>query len=277
MTRTLLIDGDTLIFSAAARAETVIQWDHSLFTLHSELDEAIGHFEEQLEEIKTALQSTEVIIALSDPDTSNRWRSRVMPSYKQNRKGTRKPIVFKPLLEYVQETQRTYLKPTLEGDDVLGILATHPKLVPGEKVVVAIDKDLLTIPGANYNYMRREERFVTEAEADHFLYMQCLMGDATDGYPGCPGVGPQRAEKLLTDGLVLEPRDHTITRGPRKGTVETRWETGETTGTPWEVIVSAYRAAGLGEEVALQNARVARILRHTDYDFKNKKVILWNP
>ncbi len=30
-------------------------------------------------------------------------------------------------------------------------------------------------------------------------------------------------------------------------------------------------------EDALQTARVARILRHTDYNFKTKEPILWQP
>jgi len=45
----------------------------------------------------------------------------------------------------------------------------------------------------------------------------------------------------------------------------------------WEMIVAAYKAKGLGEEVALQNAQVARILQYTDYNFKAKEVILWQP
>jgi hypothetical protein len=41
--------------------------------------------------------------------------------------------------------------------------------------------------------------------------------------------------------------------------------------------VETYRKKGLGEEVALLNARVARICRFRDFDYVNKRVILWTP
>ena len=45
----------------------------------------------------------------------------------------------------------------------------------------------------------------------------------------------------------------------------------------WAVVLAAYEKAGLTEADALAQARVARILRASDYDFKQKKVKLWNP
>jgi hypothetical protein len=41
--------------------------------------------------------------------------------------------------------------------------------------------------------------------------------------------------------------------------------------------VKAYDKAGLSEEEALTQARVARICRAEDYDRKSKKVNLWEP
>jgi DNA polymerase-1 len=41
------------------------------------------------------------------------------------------------------------------------------------------------------------------------------------------------------------------------------------------MIVEQYAKKKLGGGVALQMARCARILRASDYDFKNKKPILW--
>jgi DNA polymerase I len=177
-----------------------------------------------------------------------------MPTYKQNRKKTRKPITYRPLMEYVHETCDTYERETMEGDDVLGILATHPTLIPGEKIIVAIDKDMQTVPGLHLNYEKARktgdyEPFeVTEDQANRFHFTQTLTGDVTDGYPGCPGVGPVKAAKIL-----------------------------DAAEEPWPAIVAAYEKAGLSEAEALRNARVARICRASDYDFKGKKVILWSP
>ena len=85
----------------------------------------------------------------------------------------------------------------------------------------------------------------------HYWHMmQTLTGDSTDGYSGCPGCGPKTAEKILAP---LVPDDY------------------------WKAVVKAYSAAGLSEDEALVQARVARICWASDYDFKKKKVKLWNP
>lgn len=247
--RTLLIDADTLVYNAALSAEVPIDWGDDLWTLHSDLGDACEHFTRQLEEIKVALEPTAIVMALSDSDNSGRWRRSVMPTYKNNRKKTRRPVVYGPLRAWVHETFNTYERPTLEGDDVLGILATHPSLIAGEKIIVSIDKDMRTIPGLLYNYGRDEAVVsISEEEADYNHLMQTLTGDSTDGYPGCPGIGPKRAAQVL-----------------------------DSAADPWVAVVRAYEKAGLNEEVALQNARVARILRASDYNFKTKEVKLWNP
>jgi DNA polymerase-1 len=78
-----------------------------------------------------------------------------------------------------------------------------------------------------------------------------VLGDAVDGYSGCPGIGPKKAETVLAnakDGV-----------------------------SPWGVIVGAYVKAGLDEEDALLQARLARILQFGDYDLKTNKVKLWEP
>lgn len=253
--RTALLDGDTVIFSAASAAEQEVQWSEWLWTLHANLEEAIEYLETSIRQIVEDLGADHLVVALSCEEET-RWRPRVMPEYKANRTKHRKPIVYGPLREYVLEHYDTYLRPTLEGDDVLGIIATHPKLYPGEKIVVGIDKDLRTIPGKFYNYDKKTLEDITLKEADRFFYTQALMGDPTDGYKGCPGVGPKKAKDILDPFFEDEEPD-------LEGA--------------WKAIVEAYEKAGLSEEVALRNARVARICRATDYDFKKREVILWTP
>jgi len=68
---------------------------------------------------------------------------------------------------------------------------------------------------------------------------------------GCKGVGDKTARKILGEvgGKSLEEM--------------------------WDLVKSTYKKQGFTEEDALLNARMARILRAEDYDFKNKKVKLW--
>lgn len=256
--RTALIDADVLVYAAALSAETEIQWDESLFTLHSELKDAIVHLDNAVVRIKENLECDEVVMCLSD--YNDPWRMKVMPSYKRHRKklGMRKPLCFKPLREYIHEVYRTYQRQGLEADDVLGILLTSSKPIEGQKVLVSIDKDMMTLPGLHLNYGKvpLEGEWwpyiveVSQDSADYTHMMQSLTGDATDGYPGCPGMGPVSAKKLLDS------------------TPRAEW---------WSAIVKAYDKKGLSEEVALQNARVARICRVDDYDFQRKEVKLWTP
>jgi len=252
---TLLIDADTLVYAAASANEEPYKWSEWLWTLHSDLGVCVAQLEDTVQEIMEGLRSTKIIMALSD---DVKWRQKVMPEYKGNRVNVRKPLTLGPLREYVREKWNTYQRPGLEGDDVLGILSTHPTLIPGKKIIVSIDKDMKTLPGFLCNYakdrMSAPDPWIvrkTTAEQAHRNHMlQTLTGDTTDGYKGCPGIGPVKAEQLL-DGCPVE-----------------KW---------WEMIVAAYKAKGLGEEVALQNAQVARILQYTDYNFKAKEVIPWQP
>lgn len=262
MTRVALIDGDTFIFAATAANEYETQWDDWLWTLHADFDACAEHFNRSLEGVLNDLQADSVIVAITD--TAN-WRKSIMATYKHARVKTRKPVCYKAMREYVAEKYVVYQRPGLEGDDILGILATHPHLVKAdEKIIVSLDKDMQTIPGDLCNYgavqkARKDNptlsfiesvRTVTSAEADHYHLMQTLTGDTTDGYPGCPGIGPVKAEKILGDLTGADA---------------------------WAAIVTAYEKAGLSEDVALMNAQVARICRHTEYDFKKAEVIPWQP
>jgi len=107
-----------------------------------------------------------------------------------------------------------------------------------------------SVPGKSYNPDKPDFGIVetSEADADYFHMFQTLVGDRTDNYGGCPGAGPVKAERILGLGRA--------------------W---------WSSVVNAYAEAGLSEEVALTMARVARICRASDYDFKRKEVILWTP
>lgn len=228
---------------------------------------------------KEKLKADELIICLSCPHEEN-FRLKVLPSYKGNRDYSNRPALLGPIKEYLAEAYKTYARPTLEADDVMGILSTHPKLIPGKKIIVSEDKDMKTIPGWLWNPAKDSKpRLIEQLEADWRHLYQTLIGDSTDGYKGCPGVGKDTAFEVLGDGSFAVGQvayEHTFKSGPRKGTVEVRYRK-ERMDSRWEAIVSWFARAGLSEEDALIQARVARICRASDYDFKNKEVRLWQP
>lgn len=248
--RTLLIDGDILAYRVTAAAETPIDWGNDLWTLHADLSDCRDNLDRQIAMYLEELKADDIILAFSPPKN---FRYRIYPQYKSHRQGKRKPVTYVPLKEYAHERYKTFERPDLEGDDVLGILATSPVIVKGEKVIVSLDKDLKTIPGLICD-MREPITIqeITEEEADYNHMYQTLVGDTADGYPGCPGIGPVSATKLLAD----VPRTYADM---------------------WPVVVEAYEKKGLSEEVALVQAQIARICRRDDYDFKKKEVIPWKP
>jgi len=248
MKPTLLIDGDIFIYKAALGAQTATDFGDGQYSLTADLQTAQVNLDESFREVRHKLKAGELIIALSDKAN---FRKNILPSYKANRKNVQRPLLLQPLRAYVEETYNAYIRPQLEADDVLGILATHPTLIRGRKIIVSTDKDLKSIPAWLWNPDKDDAPSKTlEVEADRFFYTQILTGDPTDGYGGCPKVGKVKAEKLLAD-IPLDEM--------------------------WGVIVAQYEKAGLGEAQALQTARVARILRHEDYDYKTRRPILWQP
>ena len=233
----LLIDGDIIAYKAATSAEVPINWGDGLWTLHAYEQDVEARLEEQITKLMEA-PVQDCIIALTD--TTN-FRKTIAPYYKLNRKEVRKPMLLKWAREYLMSTYNTIIYKGLEADDVLGILGSSNK----ETIIWSADKDLLTIPAKHW--IDGEVVEITEEEADYQFYYQTLVGDNTDNYKGCPSVGAIKAEKILKDDCS------------------------------WKAVVNAFKAQGLSEEVALENARLARILRNGEYDTDTGEVKLWEP
>jgi DNA polymerase-1 len=273
MTRTLLIDADVVAYNAAAAHEVATHWGDGYWTWHCDENAVRATILDKIDELVETLEATDFKLCLTDSEGN--FRFGVLPSYKGNRKATKKPLVLKAVKEWLIEEHQAYFKPGLEGDDCMGILATA-NVIKGEKVIVSIDKDMKTIPGLFVHRLEDGIMEISEAEADYWHLYQTLTGDQTDGYAGCPGMGPVTAEAALKNLTGVEPYEHIMLRGARKGEVETRYQEVQMDD-PWDVVVSHFAAAGLSEADALQQARVARILRASDYDFKKKEPILWQP
>ncbi|RVG58466.1 hypothetical protein CN136_04145 [Sinorhizobium meliloti] len=244
MLRTLLIDGDILVVSTGAVLEREIDWGDDEWTLTCDVKEVKATVIDTIRRLERDLEADQSVITLSMGTT---FRHELFPGYKKGR--GRKPVGTNEVKRWLIEEHGAKYKPGIEADDVMGILATNPRIIKGEKVIVSQDKDMLTIPGMIY----RDGDIITVSpeEALRNWMTQTLTGDTTDGYPGCPGMGPVKAKKLIAN----IPECH-------------RW---------WPHIVGAYESVGLTEEDALMQARLARILHNEDYDHANKEPILWNP
>jgi|TARA_R100001463_G_scaffold17636_2_gene44841 DNA polymerase-1 len=243
--RVLLIDGDILLYKIALNNEVETNWGDGLWTLHC--DEALckADVDSVIDDLGASLQADDYVIALTD---SSNFRKDVLPSYKSNRKDKRKPITLKALREYVLEKHNGVVWKNLEADDVMGIMSTEP--VDEERIVVSIDKDLRTVPcKLSQDAMNIEQ--ISQRMADYWFMIQTLTGDKVDGYDGIEGVGIKTAEKLIKKYTNVPLLDL------------------------WKIVKKIYVDKGYTEAEALQQARVARILRHGDYNKKTGEVKLW--
>lgn len=246
----ILIDGDILLFRAAAAVEREVRWDDVNHVLYSNADEVWSAINTQIKGYREALGDHPMHFALTG---SQNFRRNLWDGYKGGR--SRKPLCYGAVRERLISEMNARFVDCLEADDLLGIWATQGKLK--DPVIVSLDKDLRTVPGTLWRPPANRDqepviREISEAEADYFWMMQTLTGDVTDGYTGLPGCGPKTAEKVLGSGET-------------------------TIGELWARVTKAYEAKGLSEDDALLQARLSRILRASDWDSTKKEVKLWKP
>ena len=243
--KVLLIDGDILLYKIAMNNEVETHWGDDLWTLHSDAKICKADVDLVIDDLGASLEADDYVIALTD---SKNFRKDVLPSYKDNRKDKRKPLALKELREYVIKKHNGVVWDNLEADDVMGIMATEP--TDEERIVVTIDKDLKTVP-CNLSVDGLNVERIPERLADYWFMIQTLTGDKVDGYDGVEGIGIKTAEKLIKKYTNVPLLDL------------------------WKIVKKIYVDKGYTEAEALQQARVARILRHGEYNKKTGKVKLW--
>lgn len=255
----LLIDGDLMLYKFSYGNEVNIDWGDGQVSSITDLETAKEEVKDFYNKLLKATDTTSGLICFSCPKEEN-FRYQVLPTYKHNRKDRERPQLYYDLKQFILDNYETKTKPTIEADDVLGIMAT---MKPGQYVIASIDKDLRQIPGEHYNWKDNEYFTVNLWEANNWFYTQILVGDTCDGYKGCPGIGKKKAEMVLQEAFdFFFSESNLYTSLPE---------------VLWTEIIKVYESKGLTEEDALQQARVARILRAEDWDFKKGEVKLWNP
>jgi Autographiviridae exonuclease len=255
----LLIDGDQYLHRGCAATEHETKWDDENHVLVSNEVEAYETVAASIKHLTDHFGHNDLVLCFSGYEKPN-FRLQVDPTYKASRVDTRKPMCFWDVRKKLEEDYRSVSFPGLEADDVMGILSTKPG--PDDKIIISRDKDMKTIPGKLWD--GKTFQVVTEAGADYWHMYQTLVGDASDGYKGCPGIGPKKAEVLLNAVPPGADPDST-----RDAPVSSKYR--------WEVVKKAFIKAGLNEEHALIQARLARILRWSDWDSVKKEPILWCP
>ena len=241
MNPTLLIDADFFFYRAASASEMEQEYNPDLTVIVGDFRRGKRIVEQELDKLRTRFDTDDIVLFFTDKVN---FRKGIDPNYKGNR-TKRKPCGYLKLKNWGMETYPSLIMPTLEADDALGIASTSGDY--SNFVLVSPDKDMQQIPCRIYNL--KEEFTQTPEDAERKLYEQALTGDSTDGYSGCPTVGPKRA------GIILDAAK----------------------GKYWPAVVKAFTDNGCTEEDALRNLRLARILQTSDWDSVNKTPIMYEP
>ena len=235
----LLIDCDFVVYKCTAAAESEIDFGDDVIVVTSSFKEAYSCVKRELNRIANKFGSfDEMILFFSD---SKNFRKDIQKSYKGHR-NRKKPCGYRRVINKLGSEYPVIKMAGLEADDSMGVFSTkHPG-----NIIVSPDKDMRQIPGMLWNF--EESTLIKPEEGAKWHLIQSMAGDNTDGYSGVPGIGVKRAVSLF-----------------------------EEKGYSWNTVVNAFKEKGLSEDIALENARLARILTNEDYDDEKMEPILWTP
>ena len=144
------------------------------------------------------------------------FRHEMFPEYKANREAM--PEDLRKSIPYIRNIIRAFNIPIIEkegfeADDVIGTLATKAEKEGFTTFMMTPDKDYAQLvsdrifmykPGKSGNdneiwgLKEVKENFGIE-NTHQVIDILGLMGDTADNIPGCPGIGPKTAEKLIAD------------------------------------------------------------------------------
>lgn len=221
-----LIDSDGIRFRAGFAADAQIKKEaKEAEPLAS--DEEISEMVRSVDYENIALHNTKTTIdAIIDRFPINPYRVFIhkkgnyrydvatLRPYKGNRDPNHKPKYFKEISQYIVDKYNAIEVEGIESDDALGIYQCGSKW--GSTVICSNDKDMLTIPGFHYNWVKGELVEVSPEEADMMFYWQMLVGDSSDNIPGITRVGPKTATKMLTPCTSAEDAKRVVQEAYKK-------------------------------------------------------------
>ena len=181
---------------------------------------AVFGFVNTLEELLRTEQPDYLAVAFDPPGGT--FRHEAFADYKAQREET--PAGIKWAVPVIKEILEAYGIVTcevkgFEADDVIGTLALQGQAAGLEVMMVTPDKDYAQLVRPGITMCRPSsgksglEKLDVEAVCQKYelahptqvIDMLALMGDTADNIPGCPGVGPKTAVKLLAEfGSVEE-------------------------------------------------------------------------
>ena len=183
---------------------------------------AVFGFVNTLQDLLKREQPSHIAVCF-DPPGGNTFRHKSYEAYKANRDKTPEGILV--AVPYIKRILQAYRIPIYEvegyeADDVIGTLAHKAERDGFFTYMVTGDKDFGQLVTPNIKVLdpkKNEILGVEEVNAKYGIQTPTqlidilgLMGDTADNIPGCPGVGPKNAEKLIQQfGSIENLLEHT--------------------------------------------------------------------
>ena len=175
-----------------------------------------------IQKLMRRTQPTHMAVIFDTPEPT--FRHELSPIYTGDRPSM--PEELSQQIPYLHALIRAlgiplYMLPGAEADDIIGTLAKRAE-AEGQQVLISTgDKDMaqLVTEKVTLEDSFKEKPMDIQAVFDKFgvwphqiIDYLTLMGDASDGIMGVPGIGAKTAAKLLTEygsiGAILENVDH---------------------------------------------------------------------
>lgn len=252
----LLIDGDTIAYTACVNAEQVTQLlPESFYTEEEKLSIMRDYYpvnpEEQFpSEVKTSdlivcknnvMNKLNKILQLTGCSkysihlTLGRdcFRYKIYKDYKANRSNTVAPLFLMQIKHWMSTQLGATLHVDIEADDAIVFLKRR---LGDDAIICAVDKDVLeAVEGRHFNYYESAKfnidmqwKETSKASAYLFPYRQALIGDTSDNIIGLSGIGVKKAKTIIPDDCV----------------------------DPLGALINAYKTRGRTEEEALLNFKL---------------------
>lgn len=220
----ILVDYDSLLYAALYKVISITQMKELLIKYDKDrvrqmiLLEANERLSNMCLSILTKISDSGFDFDSSDVEyylTSNifSYRKKISSSYKANRTRNKWVVALK---SYIIENESCHYSLEWESDD---LIADRAKELKYDCVIATIDKDLNQIPGWKFDLYKaktgevsergieikeyRGLRFVDKVEAKKFIWLQMITGDTSDNIKGIKGLGPVKADKLISKGNVF--------------------------------------------------------------------------
>lgn len=173
-----LIDGDIVTYRCAAANE------------NQDVNLACWQAGEMMQRI---LHETNAISYRCFLTGSGNFRYSIYPDYKANRKDVPRPKHWAAIREYLTVSWNATVTDGIEADDAMGI----EQCAEENTIICSIDKDMLMIPGWNYNFVTKETRLISPLDGLRHFYYQAIMGDKVDNIPGFDGLMRSKVPKKM--------------------------------------------------------------------------------